>query len=130
MINRFVIGVIPLFSFVGVGAQTDWPMANHDVSGTRFSPLKQINTGNVNFVAGSSFNVEIGGNEVIFMSGPCSGESRDQIVSIAKDIKKAGAKVLRGGAFKPRTSPYTFQGLGVEGLKLLAEARELAANGS
>src|SRR5580698_4051791 len=69
-------------------------------------------------------NVEIGGNEVIFMSGPCSVESRDQIVSIAKDIKKAGAKVLRGGAFKPRTSPYAFQGLGVEGLKLLAEARD------
>ena len=69
-------------------------------------------------------NVEIGGNEVIFMSGPCSVESRDQIVSIAKDIKKAGAKVLRGGAFKPRTSPYAFQGLGVDGLKLLAEARE------
>ena len=69
-------------------------------------------------------NVEVGGKEVVFMSGPCSVESREQIVSIAKDIKKAGAKILRGGAFKPRTSPYTFQGLGVDGLKLLAEARE------
>lgn len=68
--------------------------------------------------------VEIGNKEVVFMSGPCSVESRDQIVSIARDIKKAGAKILRGGAFKPRTSPYTFQGLGVDGLKLLAEARE------
>ncbi len=58
------------------------------------------------------------------MSGPCSVESREQMVSIARDVKRAGAKILRGGAFKPRTSPYTFQGLGVEGLKLLAEARE------
>lgn len=68
-------------------------------------------------------DVEIGGKEVVFMSGPCSVESRQQITSIAHDIKKAGAKILRGGAFKPRTSPYSFQGLGVEGLKLLAEAR-------
>src|SRR4029453_16630919 len=65
-----------------------------------------------------------GGPEVVFMSGPCSVESREQITSIANDVKGAGAKILRGGAFKPRTSPYTFQGLGVEGLKLLAEARE------
>jgi 3-deoxy-7-phosphoheptulonate synthase len=68
-------------------------------------------------------NVVIGGREVVLMSGPCSVESREQIVSIAHDIKKAGARVLRGGAFKPRTSPYTFQGLGIDGLKLLAEAR-------
>src|SRR5207302_48093 len=60
----------------------------------------------------------------VIMSGPCSVENREQITSIAHHVKQAGAKVLRGGAFKPRTSPYTFQGLGVEGLKLLAEARE------
>jgi 3-deoxy-7-phosphoheptulonate synthase len=69
-------------------------------------------------------NVEIGNGQVVIMSGPCSVENRDQITSIAGDIKKAGARVLRGGAFKPRTSPYAFQGLGVDGLKLLAEARE------
>lgn len=68
-------------------------------------------------------DVEIGGNEVIVMSGPCSVESSAQIISVAQDVKKAGARVLRGGAFKPRTSPYTFQGLGVDGLKMLAEAR-------
>lgn len=67
--------------------------------------------------------VEVGGREVVLISGPCSVESRQQITSIAHAIKKAGAKILRGGAFKPRTSPYSFQGLGVEGLKLLAEAR-------
>jgi len=67
--------------------------------------------------------VAVGGNEVTVMAGPCSVESREQIISVARDVKAAGAKILRGGAFKPRTSPYTFQGLGVEGLKLLAEAR-------
>jgi 3-deoxy-7-phosphoheptulonate synthase len=68
--------------------------------------------------------VAIGGPEIVIMSGPCSVETREQITSIAGDIKSAGAKVLRGGAFKPRTSPYAFQGLGLEGLKLLAEARK------
>ncbi len=67
--------------------------------------------------------VTVGGKEVVLMSGPCSVESREQIVSIAQDVKKAGAKILRGGAFKPRTSPYSFQGMGIDGLKLLAEAR-------
>ena len=69
--------------------------------------------------------VEVGGNEVIVMSGPCSVENREQISGIAKAIKNAGAKILRGGAFKPRTSPYSFQGLGPDGLRLLAEAREV-----
>ncbi len=69
--------------------------------------------------------VEVGGEEVIVMSGPCSVENREQITSIAQAIKKGGAKILRGGAFKPRTSPYAFQGLGEDGLKLLAEAREV-----
>jgi 3-deoxy-7-phosphoheptulonate synthase len=68
--------------------------------------------------------VIVGGPKVVVISGPCSVESRDQLVSIAEDVKKAGARILRGGAFKPRTSPYSFQGLGVDGLKLLAEARE------
>jgi 3-deoxy-7-phosphoheptulonate synthase len=67
--------------------------------------------------------VRIGGPEVIVMAGPCSVESRDQIVETALAVKEAGAKVLRGGAFKPRTSPYSFQGLGVKGLEYLAEAR-------
>jgi 3-deoxy-7-phosphoheptulonate synthase len=69
-------------------------------------------------------NVTIGDGKVVLMSGPCSVESREQIVGIARDVKKAGARILRGGAFKPRTSPYAFQGLGVQGLELLREARE------
>ncbi|HEX8310522.1 MAG TPA: 3-deoxy-7-phosphoheptulonate synthase [Chthoniobacteraceae bacterium] len=69
-------------------------------------------------------DVTIGGRDVVLMSGPCSVETPEQIIGIAREIQSAGARVLRGGAFKPRTSPYSFQGLGVDGLKLLAEARE------
>lgn len=68
--------------------------------------------------------VKVGGNKLVSMAGPCSIEGRDMLLKIADDVKKAGATVLRGGAFKPRTSPYTFQGLGEEGLKYLAEARD------
>jgi 3-deoxy-7-phosphoheptulonate synthase len=71
-------------------------------------------------------NVAIGGNEAVVMAGPCSVESREQVVSTAISIKKSGAVILRGGAYKPRTSPYDFQGLGVEGLKLLREAGDIA----
>ncbi|HEX5412060.1 MAG TPA: 3-deoxy-7-phosphoheptulonate synthase [Terriglobia bacterium] len=67
---------------------------------------------------------EIGGDEFVVMAGPCSVESERQILETAEAVAAAGAKVLRGGAFKPRTSPYDFQGLALEGLKLLAKARE------
>jgi 3-deoxy-7-phosphoheptulonate synthase len=66
--------------------------------------------------------VSVGGDEVIVMAGPCSVESREQIFACAKLVKEAGAKFLRGGAFKPRSSPYSFQGLGLDALKLLREA--------
>ena len=68
--------------------------------------------------------VIIGGDEIVVMAGPCSVESEEQIVSTAKAVKAAGAKILRGGAWKPRTSPYDFQGLQEEGLKLLDLARK------
>src|SRR5947209_11331219 len=68
--------------------------------------------------------VNIGGNEVIVMAGPCSVESREQLFSTAETVAKAGARVLRGGAFKPRSSPYSFQGHGEDALKLLREAGE------
>ncbi len=67
----------------------------------------------------------IGGNSAIVIAGPCSVESREQLLAAAVAVKKAGATILRGGAYKPRTSPYEFQGLGVEGLRLLREASEL-----
>ncbi|MCA1563604.1 MAG: 3-deoxy-7-phosphoheptulonate synthase, partial [Acidobacteria bacterium] len=63
-------------------------------------------------------DLRIGGDEVVVMAGPCSAETEDQVESAAAAVKRAGAKVLRGGAFKPRSSPYSFQGLGEEGLRL------------
>ena len=66
----------------------------------------------------------IGGDEFILMAGPCSVETESQLLATAHHVRRRGARVLRGGAFKPRSSPYAFQGLGLEGLKLLARARE------
>jgi 3-deoxy-7-phosphoheptulonate synthase len=66
----------------------------------------------------------VGGNKLVIMAGPCAVESLEQMREIAHALKEAGVKVLRGGAFKPRTSPYSFQGLGMEGLEILAEIRE------
>jgi 3-deoxy-7-phosphoheptulonate synthase len=68
--------------------------------------------------------LSIGGNQIIMMAGPCAVENREQLMTTAEAVKAAGAHVLRGGAYKPRTSPYSFQGLGEKGLRLLAEARK------
>jgi len=69
-------------------------------------------------------DVRIGGDEIVVMAGPCAIENEDVYMDTAMEVKKAGAKILRGGAFKPRTSPYSFQGLELEGLKILSRARE------
>ncbi len=69
-------------------------------------------------------DVEIGGPEIVIMAGPCSVESEEQITDIARNVKEEGAKILRGGAWKPRTSPYAFQGLKADGLELLSMAKE------
>jgi 3-deoxy-7-phosphoheptulonate synthase len=102
-----------------VGARTDFDTRNLEVlSGVmevhRISAQGTV----VEFANG----VKIGGNEVVVMAGPCSVESRSQLFTVAEQIAKAGARGLRGGAFKPRSSPYSFQGLGLEALKLLREA--------
>jgi 3-deoxy-7-phosphoheptulonate synthase len=68
--------------------------------------------------------ISIGGRQMIVIAGPCAVESREQLLETARAVKQAGAHVLRGGAYKPRTSPYSFQGLGDEGLRFLAEARK------
>ncbi len=68
--------------------------------------------------------VSVGGEQLVVMAGPCAVESREQILESARAVKEAGGLVLRGGAFKPRTSPYSFQGMGEEGLRLLAQARD------
>jgi 3-deoxy-7-phosphoheptulonate synthase len=69
-------------------------------------------------------DAEIGGEELAIIAGPCAVENREQLFAIAEAVRRSGARFFRGGAFKPRTSPYAFQGLGEEGLKLLAEVRE------
>ncbi|MGA7647546.1 MAG: 3-deoxy-7-phosphoheptulonate synthase [Terriglobales bacterium] len=74
---------------------------------------------------GKTGGVKIGGPEVVVIAGPCSVESREQLLETAQGVKSAGAVMLRGGAYKPRTSPYEFQGLGIEALRILREAREL-----
>ena len=68
--------------------------------------------------------IEIGGKEIVIFAGPCAVESRKQLLETAKEVYSGGANILRGGAYKPRTSPYSFQGLGEEGLKYLSEARD------
>ncbi len=68
--------------------------------------------------------VSVGGQQLVIMAGPCAVESREQLLETAHAVKEAGAQVLRGGAYKPRTSPYSFQGLAEKGLRILAEARE------
>src|SRR5438132_7033388 len=88
--------------------------APYKLAGRSFRPQGTI----VEFANG----VKIGGNDVVVMAGPCSVESRDQLFTVAELIATAGARGLRGGAFKPRSSPYSFQGMGLEGLKLLREA--------
>src|SRR5271170_3256887 len=88
--------------------------APYKLAGRSFRPQGTV----VEFANG----VKVGGEEVVVMAGPCSVESREQLFQVAQQVAKAGARALRGGAFKPRSSPYSFQGLGVEGLKLLREA--------
>src|ERR1700719_2572329 len=88
--------------------------APYKLAGRSFRPQGTI----VEFANG----VQIGGEQVVVMAGPCSVESKEQLFTVAEQVAKAGARVLRGGAFKPRSSPYSFQGLGLEGLKLLREA--------
>lgn len=85
-------------------------------------PFKKVNRKFVNEDTIIDVNgVKIGGDNVVVMGGPCSIESREQLDIIAAAVKESGATILRGGAFKPRTSPYSYQGMGVEGLKLLKE---------
>jgi 3-deoxy-7-phosphoheptulonate synthase len=82
---------------------------------------RETHPGSTTITVGS---VKIGGGEPVIMAGPCAVESREQALAIARAVKEHGATVFRGGAFKPRTSPYSFQGMGEEGLKILAAVRE------
>src|ERR671929_537719 len=89
-------------------------------------PYKQVSREwkNENTVVDLGYGVTVGGDQVVVIGGPCSVESEEQILTAARIVREAGGTALRGGAFKPRSSPYSFQGLGKKGLELLALARE------
>ena len=114
--DEAVLRTVPLLAVPGVESVTPilvpYKLASRD--------LKKEDT-----LVKVSEDVIIGGKKIIIVGGPCSVEDNDTTMQIAKAIKKAGASMLRGGAFKPRTSPYSFQGLGEKGLKILAEARSV-----
>jgi 3-deoxy-7-phosphoheptulonate synthase len=113
-----------------VGARVDFDTRNLEV----LSGVEHVHRISAPYkLAGRSFRpqgtivelargVQIGGDQVVVMAGPCSVESKEQLFTVAEQVAKAGARVLRGGAFKPRSSPYSFQGMGEEGLKLLRQA--------
>jgi 3-deoxy-7-phosphoheptulonate synthase len=115
-----------------VGARVDFDTRNLEV----LSGVQEVHRISAPYkLAGRSFRpqgtqiqfangLKVGGEEVVVMAGPCSVESREQLFTVAEQISKSGARVLRGGAFKPRSSPYSFQGLGLEALKLLREAAD------
>jgi len=128
--ERSIIGVIgdesiirtkPLEAFTGVESVMEvlkpYKLANADfhVEKTEIT-IPAVHSGGTELV--------LGGKNVVMMAGPCSVENRKVLFEIAEAVRDSGAHMLRGGAFKPRTSPYAFQGLGVEGIRLLAEARE------
>ncbi len=115
----------------GVGGKTDVDLEIFEVmDGVKeahriASPYKLASR---NFKPGGTVvtigGIEIGGNRVVVMAGPCSVESREQIDCVAQQVARAGARVIRGGAFKPRSSPYSFQGMGAEGLEMLRQAAD------
>ena len=115
----------------GVGGKTDFDLeifavmegvkeAHHIVSPYKLASRSFRPSGTVVKVG----DIEIGGKQVVTMAGPCSVESREQIFCVAEIVARAGARIIRGGAFKPRSSPYSFQGLGEEGLRYLREAAD------
>jgi len=115
----------------GVGGKTDFDMGVFEVmEGVKevhriVSPYKLASRGfRPQGTIVRAGNVEIGGERIVIMAGPCSVESRDQIERAADIVADGGAKVIRGGAFKPRSSPYSFQGMGEEGLELLRNAAD------
>lgn len=121
-IERTVIGVIGDEEKLQVQPLEAFPGVEHVMSILKPYKLasRDYKAENTEFDMGNG--VKVGGKKVVVMAGPCSVENYDMLLGIAKAVKKAGATFLRGGAFKPRTSPYSFQGLGEEGLKYLREA--------
>ena len=97
---------------------------NTNVNGKSVFPSKVSRKPSQNDTIVNVNGILVGGAEIVVIAGPCAVESREQLFESARSVKSGGAKILRGGAFKPRSSPYSFQGMGEEGLKLLSEIRK------
>jgi len=122
--ERNVIGLVGLGDRDNIGVIEDMPGVDRVVPITKPYKLSSKEVKKEPTIV-EVCGVKFGGEEITVIAGPCSVENEEQIIKTAEYVKAAGAKMLRGGAFKPRTSPYAFQGLGEEGLKLLAKAREV-----
>ena len=125
--TRTAIGILGNTGYVDADALTHMPGVKEVIHVTK--PYKLVSRewkkeDTIIEIGGAKNSVKIGGDNFVVMAGPCSVESEEQLMRTAEAVKKAGAQILRGGAFKPRTTPYSFQGLGEEGLKLLKKARE------
>ena len=122
--ERSIIGVIGAEDAIRLEPLEAYPGVEKVVSILKPYKLVSRDFKKENTVVDVGGGVKIGGEEVVIMAGPCSVETETLIIDIAKKVKAAGAKVLRGGAFKPRSSPYSFQGLGEKGLKYLHKAKK------
>src|SRR5665647_1823005 len=98
--------------------------SNKPVNGSSSIPSKVSRKSHTDDTIVNINGVHVGGSEIVIIAGPCAVENREQLFETARSVKAGGAKILRGGAFKPRSSPYNFQGLGEDGLKLLSLIRK------
>jgi len=122
-VERTIIGVIGEEDIIRVQPLEVFPGVEKVLAILKPYKLASRDFKKENTIVDLGSGVKVGGQRLVVMAGPCSVEKEKLLIEIAKKVKKAGATVLRGGAFKPRTSPYAFQGLGLEGLKYLAKAR-------
>lgn len=120
---RTAIGILGNKSYINADALAQFPGVKEIIHVTKPYKLVSREFKEEDTVVNVD-GVKIGSNHFVVMAGPCSVESEEQIMKTAEAIKRAGANILRGGAFKPRTTPYSFQGLGLEGLKLLQKAKK------
>lgn len=121
--TRTAIGILGNTGYVDADSLTQLPGVKEVIHVTKPYKLVSREWKNEDTIIDID-GVKIGGKNFTVMAGPCSVESEEQLMKTAEAVKKAGAKILRGGAFKPRTTPYSFQGLGAEGLKLLQKAKK------
>ena len=123
-VERTIVGVIGEEDVIRVQPLEAFPGVERVLAVLKPYKLASRDFKKENSVIDVGGGIEVGGKKIVVMAGPCSVENEKLLIEIAGKVKKAGATVLRGGAFKPRTSPYAFQGLGLKGLKMLAKAKK------